>query len=69
VGKVKASEIDEVITASHPDLNKGDKSYPGIYQQAVSEYMRNMSDEERQEMQELLEEWQAEGPPLDVRLK
>ena len=22
-----------------------------------------------QEMQELLEEWQAEGPPLDVRLK
>ena len=31
--------------------------------------MRNMSDEERQEMQELLEEWQAEGPPIDVRLK
>jgi uncharacterized protein len=62
-------EIEEIIASSHPDLNRGDKSYPGIYQQAVSEYMRNMSDEERQEMQELLEEWQAEGPPLDVRLK
>jgi len=69
VGKAKASEIDQIITSSYPDLHRGDKSYPGIYQQAVSEYMRNMSDEERQEMQELLEEWQAEGPPIDVRLK
>jgi hypothetical protein len=69
VGKAKAAEIDEIIKSSHPDLHRGDKSYPGIYQQAVTELMRNMSDEENQEMQELLEEWQAEGPPLDVRLK
>jgi signal recognition particle subunit SEC65 len=69
VGKAKATEIDEIITSQHPDLHRGDKTYPGIYQQAVTEYMTNMSDEETQEMQELLEEWQAEGPPLDVRLK
>jgi hypothetical protein len=40
-----------------------------LYQQTVSKYMKNMSQEETQEMQEMQEEWQAEGPPLDVRLK
>lgn len=69
VGKAKATEIDDIITTQHPDLHRGDKTYPGIYQQAVTEFMRNMSEEEIQEMQDLLEEWQAEGPPLDVRLK
>lgn len=69
VGKAKAAEIDDIITAEHPDLHRGDKSYPGIYQQTVSKYMKNMSQEETQEMQEMQEEWQAEGPPLDVRLK
>jgi hypothetical protein len=43
VGKAKAAEIDEIIKSSHPDLHRGDKSYPGIYQQAVTELMRNMS--------------------------
>jgi hypothetical protein len=69
VGKEKAAEINEIISSQHPDLHKGDKSYPGIYQQAVTEVMRNMSDEDTQEMRELQAEWQAEGPPLDVRLK
>jgi hypothetical protein len=69
VGKAKAAEIKDIITSKHPDLHKGDKSYPGIYQKVVSELMKNMSEEETQEMQEMLEEWQAEGPPLDVRLK
>jgi len=69
VGKVKAAEINDLITSKHPGLQKGDKAYPGIYQKAVTEFMTNMTKEETQEMEELLEEWQAEGPPLDVRLK
>lgn len=69
VGKARAAEINEIIRIEHPDLQRGDKTFPGIYQKAVTEYMKNMSDEENQEMQELLDEWQAEGPPLDIRLK
>lgn len=69
MGKAKATEIDIFITSEHPDLHRGDKTYPGIYQQAVTEFMQHMSDEDTQEMEELREQWQAEGPPLDVRLK
>ena len=69
VGKAKAAEINDRVTSKHPDLQKGDKRYPGLYQQVLTEYMRDMSDEDTQEMEELRAEWQAEGPPLDVRLK
>jgi len=56
VGKLKAAEINDIIAARHPDLHKGDKQYPGIYQQTVTEFMANQSDEEKQEMQDILEE-------------
>ena len=29
VGKVRAAEIEEIISTNNPDLRKGDKSYPG----------------------------------------
>jgi len=69
VGKLKGAEIDQIISDKHPNLPKGDKTYPGIYQQAVTELMDQMSDEETQEMKEVLDEWQSSGPPLDIRLK
>lgn len=69
MGKVKAAEINDLITSKNPGLQKGDKAYPGIYQKALTEFVTHMTDEETQEMEELLEEWQAEGPPLEVRLK
>jgi hypothetical protein len=69
VGKLKAMEIEQIITASHPNLPKGNKTYPGIYQQAVTEYMSTMPDDEMQEMKEVLQEWQSLGPPMDLRLK
>lgn len=69
VGKVKSAAIEAIITDKHPDLHKGDKTYPGIYQQAVTELMSQMSDEETTRMQELLAEWQTDGPPLDLRIK
>ena len=57
------TEIDELIQTKHPDLVKGDKAYPGIYQQTVTEYMDSMSEDEKTEMEQLLAEWQSEGPP------
>jgi len=69
VGKVKSAEIEEIIKERSPNLPKGDKSYPGLYQQAVTQYMTQMSEEERKEMEEVLAVWQSTGPPLDVRLK
>lgn len=69
VGKVKAAEIEAMITETHPDLHKGNKTYPGVYQQTVTQLMSQMSDEEMKSMQEQLAEWQADGPPLDLRIK
>lgn len=69
VGKLKAAEIDDIISDKHPGVRKGDKTYPGIYQQALTELMEGMSDEERAEMEGKLKEWQEEGPPVDVRIK
>jgi hypothetical protein len=66
---VKTAEIEAIITSKHPGHHKGDKAYPGVYQQAVTELMSQMSDEEMQRMQEQLVEWQTEGPPLEVRIK
>lgn len=69
VGKLKAAEIEAIISEKHADLPKGDKTYPGVYQQAVTEVMSQMSEEEMKRMQEQLAEWQTEGPPLDLRIK
>jgi len=69
VGKIKAVEIEEIINERTPNLPKGDKAYPGLYQQAVTEYMTQMSEEEKAEMEEVLEDWQSSGPPMDVRLR
>lgn len=69
VGKMRTEEIQDLITAQNPDIEKGDKRYPGLYQKALSDYMSHMSNDEKVEMQVVLEEWQAEGPPLDVQLR
>lgn len=69
VGKLRMTEIEDIIKANNPDLRKGDKTYPGIYQQAVMEFMSQMTEEEERNMQSVLEQWQSEGPPMDVRLK
>lgn len=69
MGKLKSAEIEGIIKERSPNLPKGDKAYPGIYQQAVTQYMAQMSQEERKEMEEVLEDWQSGSPPLDVQLK
>jgi hypothetical protein len=50
-------------------IQKGDKTYPGLYQKAVTEHIKGLSDDELEEMEATRDEWQSSGPPIDVRLK
>lgn len=51
------------------DVQKGDKDYPGLFQQALTEWMKGLSDAEVEELETTRKEWQEIGPPMDVRLK
>jgi len=53
----------------NPDVQKGARNYPGLFQKALSRYMEGMEKTEMEEMEHILTEWQASGPPTDVRLK
>ena len=46
-----------------------DKQYLGSYQRAVTMVINNMSDEELEEAERLLELWNKEGGPSEVQLK
>jgi hypothetical protein len=50
-------------------IQKGDKAYPGLFQKAVTEHIKGLSDDELEEMEATRDEWQSSGPPIDVRLK
>lgn len=69
VGKLHADRVDATIKANSPDLETGDKSYPGLYQRALTEVMQGLTDEEMEEVEKTKEEWQESGPPIDMRLK
>jgi signal recognition particle subunit SEC65 len=69
IGKLKAEEIDEMVMTLAPDVEKGDKTYPGYFQKALTSLMNKLTAEEMDEMERIREEWQNIGPPIDVRLK
>jgi len=69
VAKLKAEDIHEIVESTHPDIPKGNKEYPGLFQKAVTEYVREMSDQEAREMEQIRMEWQDSGPPEDVQLR
>ena len=46
-----------------------DKSFVGNYQKAVSTVIEKLTEEERQEAEELLELWNEQGPPAEFQLK
>jgi signal recognition particle subunit SEC65 len=69
VGKLKANEVYEMVKASDPDMEKGDKAYPGHFQKALTSLIKDLSPEELEEMEAIRGEWQSNGPPIDVRLK
>ena len=58
-----------MVVVAHPELEKGNKEYPGQFQKAVTAHMKELTAEELAEMEKTKEEWQAAGPPIDVRLK
>ena len=62
-------EIHKSVLADYPDMEKGDKSYPGCFQKSVTKYISELSSEETEEMEKVRTEWQNSGPPLEVRLK
>lgn len=46
-----------------------DKEYLGSYQKAVSTVVENMTEEDRQEADDLVELWNKNGAPSDMQLK
>lgn len=69
VARMKAEEIHEILEAHHPDVQKGNKEYPGLFQKAVSEYLQEMPESEAAEMERIRSEWQEKGPPEDMQLR
>ena len=61
IGKLKGDQIERIISEQSPDLRKGDKSWPGAHQKAVTKILA--------EMEKAREKWTTQGPPLDVRLR
>jgi hypothetical protein len=46
-----------------------DKEYIGSYQRAVTTVVNNMSDEDVEEAEEIVELWNKRGAPAEVQLK
>ena len=47
----------------------GDKEYIAKFQAAVTTVLKNMSEEDLEEAEEIVEEWNTEGAPSDIQLK
>ena len=45
-GKMRSAELHEMVMEKDGGIEKGDIGYPGLYQLALSEYLKKMSDEE-----------------------
>jgi len=69
VGKIRADQLHALTLEKAPNIKKGDKEYPGVFQKSLTEYMSGMNDEEKEEMERKRTEWQESGPPMDIRIK
>jgi hypothetical protein len=58
-----------MVKALNTDMEKGDKTYPGHFQKALTTLMNELTNEELEEMETTRSEWQKSGPPIDVQLK
>lgn len=58
-----------MVTAENPEVQKGARNYPGLFQKALTQYMEGMEKTEIEDMESLLTEWQERGPPPDVQLR
>jgi len=64
VGRVRAAEVERLIKSTHPNLEKGDKTYPGL-----TVYMNGLDSEDKKALEGEMERWQREGPPMELRIK
>jgi len=69
VAKLRRNEIEALVGAEYPNVQKGSHEYPGIYQKTLTKYIAEMSKEELKEMAVVRADWQESGPPLDVQLQ
>jgi len=69
VAKLKADEIHKLLMEKDPDVEKGGKEYPGLFQKGLTEYMGRMRKSELAEMEEVRMEWQDARPPREIQLK
>jgi len=58
------SRVEEEIP-----FKSNDKEYLGSYQKAVSTVLNNMTEEDLEEAEDILELWNKEGGPSDIQLK
>ena len=69
LSKTRAGDIHTLVLEKNPDVQKGDKAYPGLFQQALTELKNSLSRDELDEVETTAKEWQEAGPPMDVRLR
>lgn len=50
-------------------FKSNEEKYLGSYQKAVTAVIKKMSDEELEEVEDILEMWNKDGGPSDVQLK
>jgi len=64
-----AAEIHDMVASRNPNIEKGDKSYPGLFQKALTQYMGRMDQPEKDRLETIRGGWQETGPPVDVQLR
>lgn len=69
VGSERSEEIHELVSKKHPEAKRGETKYPGYFQKALTDYMAGLSPAELEELEQTRAEWQAQGPPIDQKLK
>jgi len=69
VAKLRTEEIHQLLVDKTPDVKKGDKDYPGLFQQALTLCMTGLTDDEVEDLEKTRKDWQNIGPPMDVRLR
>ena len=68
--------IRDVIKQNYQDLiqdeipyNSSDKCYLGSYQRVVTTVQKNMTESDLEEAQKIVDLWNVQGAPSDVKLK
>jgi hypothetical protein len=69
VGRDRAAEVERLIKSTYPEVQRGDKAYPGCYQKCLTAYVNSLSKEDKVAFQEKRDKWQEQGPPMELRMR